>query len=82
MNLNPSSFHPSARGVIEDLRQRFPHASFLALGQTALWDEPTKAAVRGALDAIWPDARLIAAAHDTDFFAKLPVHGHAAVASG
>lgn len=82
MNPNPSSFHPSARGVIEDLRQRFPQASFLALGQTALWDEPTKAAVRRALDAVWPAAQLIAAAHDTDFFAKLPAHGHAAVAGG
>ncbi len=81
MNPNSSSFHPSARGVIEDLRQRFPQTSFLALGQTALWDEPTKAAVRRALDAVWPDARLIAAAHDTDFFAKLPAHGHAAVQS-
>lgn len=72
--MNDPAFHPSARAVIEDLRRRYPDTPFLALGQTALWDEPTKAAFRRALDAFWPDARLIAGAHDTDYFAKLPLH--------
>jgi hypothetical protein len=68
------SFHPSAASVIESLKGRFPDTPFLALGQTVLWDEPTKAAFRRTLDALWPEARLIAAAHDTDYFAKLPGH--------
>lgn len=62
------------QAVLAELRARFPDTPFLALGQTALWDEPTKAALRLALDVVWPDARLIAAAHDTDYFAKLPGH--------
>ena len=72
--MSEPTFHPTARAVIEDLRRRYPDTPFLALGQTALWDEPTKAAFRRALDAFWPDARLIAGAHDTDYFAKLPKH--------
>ncbi len=72
--MNEPSFHPSAADMIENLRRQFPDTPFLALGQTALWDEPTKAAFRRALDAFWPEARLIAAAHDSDYFAKLPVH--------
>lgn len=77
--MNEPSFHPSARAVIDDLRSRFPDTPFLALGQTALWDEPTKAAFRRSLDALWPEARLIAAVHDSDYFAKLPGHpAHAA----
>lgn len=65
---------PSALTVLASLRDQFPDTPFLALGQTALWDEPTKAALRRALDRDWPDARLIAATHDTDYFAKLPGH--------
>src|SRR3712207_4694454 len=72
--MNEPSFHASARNTIEALRRDYPDAQFLALGQTALWDEPTKATFRRALDAIWPEARLIAAAHDSDYFAKLPGH--------
>jgi hypothetical protein len=78
MNPVPADFDASARAVIEDLKVRFPDTPFLALGQTALWDEPTKAALRRALDALWPHARLIAGAHDTDYFAKLPPQGRAA----
>jgi Signal transduction histidine kinase regulating C4-dicarboxylate transport system len=69
---DPSTLDPSAKAILEGLKSRFPDSPFLALGQTALWDEPTKAAFRRALDEVWPDARLIAAAHDTDYFAKLP----------
>ena len=47
----------------------------MALGQTALWDEPTKASLRSLLDRFWPDAAMIAGVHDTDYFAKLPGHG-------
>lgn len=76
--MNDPSFHPTAGTVIEELRCRFPDTPFLALGQTALWDEPTKAAFRRALDSLWPEARMIAAAHDSDYFAKLPGHPAAA----
>ncbi len=72
--MNEPSFHPTAGSVIEDLRRRFPHTPFLALGQTVLWDEPTKAAFRRALDHFWPEAPLVAAVHDSDYFAKLPGH--------
>jgi hypothetical protein len=74
MNDETLSPHSSAAAILADLRARFPDTPFLALGQTALWDEPTKASLRLALDALWPDARIIAAAHDTDYFAKLPGH--------
>lgn len=74
MTERTTTFHPSAGAVMEELKTRYPDTSFLALGQTALWDEPTKATVRRALDTLWPDARMIAAVHDTDYFAKLPGH--------
>ena len=65
---NNSSF------LLGELHERFPDTPFLALGQTALWDEPTKATLRRALDRVSPGAHLIAATHDTDYFAKLPGH--------
>lgn len=74
MNQPQATPHASARDTLENLKQRFPRTPFLALGQTALWDEPTKAALRRLLDTVWPEARMIAGAHDTDYFAKLPGH--------
>ena len=68
----PVSYDTTLVQTIRTLRERWPETPFLALGQTALWDEPTKAVFRRALDTLWPDARLIAGAHDTDYFAKLP----------
>jgi len=79
--MNDPSFHPTARDVISYLRRRFPDTPFLALGQTALWDEPTKASFRRLLDQLWPEARLIAGAHDSDYFAKVTGHPAAADSS-
>ena len=67
-----SDVHPTAAACVRDLRARFPHTPFLTLGQTVLWDEPTKAAFCRILEAVAPDARMMAAIHDTDYFAKLP----------
>ena len=64
--------------TLQRLRRDWPDATFLALGQTALWDEPVKAALRLRLDEEWPEARMIAGAHDTDYFAKLSGHPDAA----
>jgi hypothetical protein len=72
MNDPSPTFHPSAEAALRAVLDAFPDTSFLALGQTALWDEPTKAVLRRALDTFAPDARMVAAAHDTDYFAKLP----------
>ncbi len=86
---SPDMASATARQTLTDLQARFPQTPFLALGQTALWDEPTKAVLRRALDTMWPDAVLRAGAHDTDYFAKLPgraksaarsLHGHYALA--
>lgn len=69
--------------MVESIRRLRDHtgaASFLALGQTALWDEPVKAGLAGALRRHWPEATFIAGVHDTDYFAKLP--GHPSSASG
>ena len=69
---------PSAQTILAGLCAQFPQTPFLALGQTALWDEPTKAVLRRALDAVSPETVLLAGAHDTDYFAKLPGGGNIA----
>lgn len=65
------AFEPSAVAALQELRRRFPEAPFLTLGQTVLWDEPVKAAFCRILEAVSPDATMVAAVHDTDYFAKL-----------
>jgi hypothetical protein len=64
--------------TLHHIQREFPNATFLALGQTALWDEPTKAAVRLRLDEALPGATMLVGAHDTDYFAKLAGHPEAA----
>jgi hypothetical protein len=67
----------SNEALIDSLRRDRPGVPFLALGQTALWDEPMKAAWRRLLDRRYPDARVVAGVHDTDYFAKTTalIHG-------
>jgi hypothetical protein len=66
-----SSFQPTMTEAVRQLRARFPNAPFLTLGQTVLWDEPVKAAFCRALEVLAPEAQIVAAVHDTDYFAKL-----------
>ncbi len=65
-----SSTDPSVLALLETVRTQHAGVPFLALGQTALWDEPTKAAWRLLLDTHLPGAALVAGVHDTDYFAK------------
>jgi len=44
----------------------------LALGQTVFWDELLKAMIAAAAQEHAPELRLVAGAHDTDYFSKLP----------
>jgi hypothetical protein len=49
----------------------------LALGQTVFWDELLKSMIAAAAQKHAPDLRLVAGAHDTDYFSKLPDSAHA-----
>jgi hypothetical protein len=71
MSENASPFDASMQTAVADLRARYPRAPFLTLGQTVLWDEPVKAAFCRALEVLAPEATIVAAVHDTDYFAKL-----------
>lgn len=62
-------------GCLRALDSVAPGAPLLALGQTALWDEPMKAGVALALRKSQSARSFIAGVHDTDYFAKLPGSG-------
>ncbi len=51
----------------------------MALGQTVFWDELLKSMLVAAAQQHAPEVRLIAGAHDTDYFSKLPNGGGANV---
>jgi hypothetical protein len=51
-------------------------APLIALGQTVFWDELLKSMVAEAARRYAPGLRLIAGAHDTDYFSKLPHATH------
>lgn len=59
--------------VIKEIRERYFGVPFLALGQTVLWDEPTKIALKYWLDKLYPEAVLMFGVHNTDYFAKSPI---------
>ena len=66
---------PNCRPLDEtllELERVAPGVPLLALGQTAFWDEPMKAGLALRLKALGSARRLVAGAHDTDYFAKLP----------
>lgn len=69
------TLHPSLKDCISALGIQFPQTPFLTLGQTVFWDEPLKAAFCRALEQLAPHAGMIAAIHNTDYFAKLPGGG-------
>lgn len=64
------SYCPSHRAIFEELARLAPDAPFLALGQTAFWDEPMKAGVALCSRAQGFNRRFVAGIHDTDYFAK------------
>uniref|UniRef100_UPI00286D571F hypothetical protein n=1 Tax=Armatimonas sp. TaxID=1872638 RepID=UPI00286D571F len=68
MTESPTTDGDCREDALGALRERFPNTTFLALGQTALWDEATKATLRRRLDSFWPDAAMLAGVHDTDYF--------------
>jgi len=72
------TLHPSLKDCISALGIEFPQTPFLTLGQTVFWDEPLKAAFCRALEQLSPQAGIIAAVHNTDYFAKLPGGGSGA----
>ena len=62
----------SACTIFRDLRAQYQGTPILTLAQTALWDDPLKALVKGLLDAEAPGTRLVLGIMDTDYFSRLP----------
>lgn len=76
MGIDLSATTPELMNVAEaiaELDRAAPGVPLLALGQTVLWDEPTKAGLLRKLRELGSNRRFIAGVHDTDYFAKLPV---------
>lgn len=74
----PDSDCLSLKDALLELERVAPEVPLLALGQTIFWDEPMKAGVAQTLQQLESKRRLVAAVHDTDYFAKLPNAAHQA----
>lgn len=62
----------SCKLVLSRIERDYPGVKLLALGQTIFWDEPTKAVLFKALEDCFPNIKMIAGIHDTDYFSKVP----------
>lgn len=58
--------------IASRLRTEYPGVKLLALGQTALWDEPMKAVLCQFLVDSYPEATMVIGIHDLDYFSKIP----------
>lgn len=67
-----SSFCPSHHAIFAELDRLVPGRPFLALGQTAFWDEPMKGGLALCAKALGFERRFVAGIHDTDYFARHP----------
>ncbi len=70
-----AEYTDSLIACIQQLAER--GAPCLALGQTVFWDELLKAMIPAAAHRYAPGLRMVAGAHDTDYFSKLPDDGRA-----
>ncbi|MEA3400982.1 MAG: hypothetical protein U9R79_06995 [Armatimonadota bacterium] len=68
--LSGADFTESVIACITDRAER--GVPLLALGQTVFWDELLKSMLVEAAQQYAPELRLVAGAHDTDYFSKLP----------
>lgn len=62
----------SAAAIVRDLTTRYRGAPVLTLAQTALWDDPCKAAFKRLLDKHAPGTPFVLGIMDTDYFSRLP----------
>ncbi|MBI3946589.1 MAG: hypothetical protein HY321_11765 [Armatimonadetes bacterium] len=71
MRVSRERLDPSTLAVAARLEDQYRGVPLVALGQTVLWDEPTKAALFGVLSALHPgQRRILLGINDHDYFSK------------
>lgn len=71
MRLSSSQQDPSVAEIAARLESDYPGVPLVALGQTVLWDEPTKAALFATLEDLQPGGRQVRlGVNDHDYFSK------------